>query len=422
MDVRFVTVSELTARIRALIEGDAFLGGLWVRGEVSNFRRASSGHSYFTLKDSSCAVRTVLFRSRSRFLSFSPENGMAVRVRGYVSVFDKDGTYQLYAEEIEPDGAGAMHQALEQLKARLSAEGLFDAARKRPLPLFPACIGVVTSASGAALRDILRITGRRWPLAAVVLAPATVQGSAAPEEIARGIGLLNGLPEVDVIVVGRGGGSVEELWAFNSELVARAVYASRVPVVAAVGHETDWTLADFVADVRASTPSAAAELVTPDRSELGLFLARLRERLAGAVRRSLEQRQKRLVDLGGRRIFRDPAGVVCGRRSEIMDHLAARLVMASQLTLQQGAARQSTLAGRLESLNPRAVLARGYSICTRAGTGEIIDSADRLAPGERVDVTFHRGQAGCTVDEVRGLPTFETGGFGEVELSSNTPD
>ncbi len=404
MDVRLVTVSELTARIRALIEGDTFLGGLWVRGEVSNFRRASSGHCYFTLKDGTAAIRAVLFRSRGRCLSFTPENGMAVRVRGYVSVFDKDGTYQLYAEEIIPDGAGAVHQALEQLKSRLAAEGLFDAARKRPLPPYPACIGVVTSASGAALRDILRITGRRWPLAAVVLAPASVQGEAAPEEITRGVALLNALPEVDVIVVGRGGGSLEELWAFNSEMVARAVYASRVPVVAAVGHETDWTVVDQVADVRASTPSAAAELITPDRSELELLLSRLRERLAGAVRRNLADRERRLAALSTRRIFRDPAGVICGRRAEILDHLAVSLARASRVTLREACARVLTLAGRLESMNPRQVLARGYSICTREGTGEIVADAGGLAPGERVILTFHRGQARCTVDAVEETP------------------
>jgi len=399
LDVRLVTVSELTAHLRALIESDPFLGGLWVRGEVSNFRRASSGHCYFTLKDAGAAVRTVLFRSRGRFLSFTPENGMAVRVRGYVSVFDKDGVYQLYAEEIEPDGTGALHRALEQLKARLAAEGLFDSARKRPLPRFPACIGVVTSRTGAALRDIIRITGRRWPLAAIVLAPASVQGATAPEEISRGIALLNACPQVDVIVVGRGGGSLEELWAFNSESVARAVYASRVPVVAAVGHETDRTLVDYVADVRASTPSAAAEMITPDREEVAILLGRLRERLAAAVRRDLARREGRLLDLSARRIFRDPAGVLCGRRAEILDHLTARLVRAALLILREAQVRAGSLAGRLEALDPHRVLARGYSICTLPETGEIVQDAGRLSPGRKLEITFHRGRAGCTVDE-----------------------
>ena len=395
-----VTVSELTAHIRALIEGDPFLAAVVVRGEVSNFRRASSGHCYFTLKDETSSIRAVLFRSRGRFLSFAPENGMAVRVRGYVSVFEKDGVYQLYAEEMAPDGEGALARALEQLKGRLQAEGLFDPGRKRPLPAFPARIGVVTSASGAAVRDIIRITGRRWPLAGVVVAPAAVQGEAAPEEIARGIALLNRLPDVDVIVVGRGGGSLEELWAFNSETVVRAVYASRVPVVAAVGHETDWTLTDYVADVRASTPSAAAELVTPDRAELAVSLTRLERRLREAVRRGLDQRRRRLSELTGRRIFQDPAGAVCGRRSEILDHLATRLVLAAQLTLRRVSARHGALTGRLAGLDPRAVLARGYSICTREDTGEIVTAARTLAAGERVAVTFRQGRASCTVDEV----------------------
>jgi len=397
--VRPLSVSELTGYVKELMDNDPLLADLWVKGELSNCKRAASGHLYFTLKDRACAVRAVMFRSRARRLLFVPADGMAVRVRGYVSIYERDGTYQLYVEEMEPDGTGALWAAFEQLKIRLAAEGLFDAGRKRKLPLLPRRIGIATSPTGAVLRDMVRIIGRRWPGVEIVFAPVAVQGETAPREIARAVQWLDRPGEIDVIIVGRGGGSLEELWAFNTETVARSIFACRVPVISAVGHETDFTIADLVADVRAATPSAAAELVVPVRAEMARRLDVLALRLRRAVMDRIAEGRGRLENCR-QRVMRRPLEVICGMRGQTVDDLRRRLERAAGQCLRQHRHSLAALAGRLQALSPLATLARGYSICSAPGR-PVVRSAAEVADGEKVTVQLHRGRLFCLVEESR---------------------
>lgn len=394
------TVNEITRRIKDLLENDHILSSLWVKGEISNCRLAGSGHIYFTLKDSSSCIRTVMFRSRAARLGFVPENGMAVRVRGYVTVYDRDGAYQLYAEELEPDGVGALYLAFEQLKEKLQREGLFDASRKKKIPALPRCIGIVTSPTGAAIRDMTEIIGRRWPGAGIVLAPAAVQGEAAPAEVSRGIRMLNDLGGVDVIIVGRGGGSIEELWAFNTETVARSIFASSIPVISAVGHETDFTIADMVADLRAPTPSAAAELVVPVKSEVAHTIEALRLRMIRALGNRLGDAGRRLDNCLQSPVFRRPVDRICGPRSMLVDMTLRGLhsSMRNMLAVQKG--EFSALAGRLSTLSPLSTLSRGYSVCIAESTGRVLRDASEAGPGDMIGVQLHRGRIRCEVKEI----------------------
>ncbi len=395
-----LTVSELNARIKGLIESDPALGSVCVRGELSNYKIYPSGHHYFTLKDAESSLRCVMFRSAASKLRFRPESGMGVTVCGRVSVYPRDGAYQLYCEELIPEGAGDLQLAYEQLKERLRREGLFDPAHKKPIPRYPERIAVITSSAGAAVHDIIRVLRKRWPVAKVLLLPVRVQGVEAPPEIVGAIRYANRHRLADLIITGRGGGSIEDLWAFNDERVARAIYESELPVISAVGHEPDVTIADFVADLRAATPSNAAELAVPDMSELGEALSAARARLDQAVNRRLSERRKGLEELASRRVMQSPTGFIDQRRLEL-DSIRLRLDAAATARLGRERQEFSRLAAKLDALSPLKVLGRGYSIALDAG-GRAVKDAGRLSPGERLELRFSKGSASCLVESVNG--------------------
>ena len=395
---RIYSVSELTAELKALLENT--FTGVWVEGEISNFKHHTSGHMYFTLKDERGQLRAVMFRGSNRGLQFRPEDGLAVIVFGNVTIYEPRGEYQVYVEYMEPKGLGALQLAFEQLKTRLEAEGLFDPARKRPIPLLPKKIGVVTSPSGAAIRDILQIIHRRFANVQVLIFPVRVQGEGAAAEIVEGVECLNKRGDLDVLIVARGGGSIEDLWAFNEEVVARAIYASQTPVISAVGHETDFTIADFVADVRAPTPSAAAELVISRKAELSQRVDDLFSRLVSHMRYRAERSGERLRSLERHLRLLSPLERVKGQRERLRDGaLALQSSMSHRLALWRGDLR--TAAARLDSLSPLAILARGYSVCRRLPDLSILTRAASVAEGERVEVLLHQGGLICRVEEQR---------------------
>lgn len=393
---RIYSVSELTAELKALLENT--FTGVWVEGEISNFKHHTSGHMYFTLKDDRGQLRAVMFRGSNRGLQFRPEDGLAVIVFGNVTIYEPRGEYQVYVEYMEPKGLGALQLAFEQLKTRLEAEGLFDPARKRPIPLLPKKIGLVTSPSGAAIRDILQIIHRRFANVQVLIFPVRVQGEGAAAEIVEGIESLNKRGDLDVLIVARGGGSIEDLWAFNEEVVARAIYASQTPVISAVGHETDFTIADFVADVRAPTPSAAAELVISRKAELSQRVDDLFSRLVSHMRHRAERSGERLRSLERHLRLLSPLERVKRQRERLRDGaLALQSSMSHRLALWRGDLR--TAAARLDSLSPLAILARGYSVCRRLPDLSILTRAASVAEGERVEVLLHQGGLICRVEE-----------------------
>lgn len=394
-----LTVQELTGHIKMLLEKDYLLANVWVRGEISNFKPASSGHFYFTLKDSFSSLKVVMFRSRSRLVPFRPENGMAVTIRGYISLYERDGNYQLYAQEIEPDGTGALYLAFEQLKARLQKEGLFEGKYKKKLPLLPRRIGLVTSPTGAALRDLLEIIRRRWPGLQIVLAPVPVQGAAAPPAIAQGIELLNRLGGIELIIAGRGGGSLEEIWAFNTEIVARSIFQSAIPVISAVGHETDFTISDFVADIRASTPSAAAGIAVPDKREMERRLGTLKSGLAQALKESAGRSRHRLATCRARRIFTHPRDTLCGSRQQSLDQVHRLLVQNTRAVMERKRSSLAIIAGQLQALSPLATLARGYSICTTPDGRQIIRDAASVEEGDRISILLPKGKLQCLIED-----------------------
>jgi exodeoxyribonuclease VII large subunit len=390
----FFTISELNEIIKGTLE--QALDGLWVLGEVSNFRVPPSGHYYFTLKDDKNQIAAVMFRRQGLGLAFVPENGMEVLCYGRVSLYPARGDLQLYVEKMEPRGQGALYLAFEQLKRKLAAEGLFAAERKRALPFLPASIGIVTSDRGAALRDMLRIIGERYPDRRVVVWPVKVQGEGAAEEIATGINQLGQSGQVDVMIVGRGGGSLEDLWAFNEEVVARSIYRAPVPVISAVGHEIDFTIADFVADFRAPTPTAAAEIVLPRKSVLAEQLDSLQNQLLRCMRRKLELAKenwrgfiRRLVD--PERKLRETQQRVDELSVDLLRRWRERLRQLRDRLVQQG--------GRLDALSPLAVLERGYSIAHRMPEEKIIKDSASLDIGDVVRVSFAKGKAICRVEE-----------------------
>ena len=395
---RIYSVSELTAELKALLENT--FTGVWVEGEISNFKHHTSGHMYFTLKDDRGQLRAVMFRGSNRGLQFRPEDGLAVIVFGNVTIYEPRGEYQIYVEYMEPKGLGALQLAFEQLKTRLEAEGLFDPARKRPIPLLPKKIGLVTSPSGAAIRDILQIIHRRFANVQVLIFPVRVQGEGAAAEIVEGIESLNKRGDLDVLIVARGGGSIEDLWAFNEEVVARAIYASQTPVISAVGHETDFTIADFVADVRAPTPSAAAELVISRKAELSQRVDDLFSRLVSHMRYRAERSGERLRSLERHLRLLSPLERVKRQRERLREGaLALQSSMSHRLALWRGDLR--TAAARLDSLSPLAILARGYSVCRRLPDLSILTRAASVAEGERVEVLLHQGGLICRVEEQR---------------------
>jgi exodeoxyribonuclease VII large subunit len=437
-----LTVSEVSERIKIVLEDSFF--DIWVEGEISNLRTPSSGHTYLTLKDEHSQVRGVLFKMQRRYLRFDPKDGMLVIARGRISLYEPRGEYQLLIDYMEPKGIGALQIAFEQLKARLAEAGLFDPARKRPLPMLPRGIGIVTSPTGAVIRDMLQILRRRFANVRVCVYPVRVQGEGAADEISHGIEVLNRYPGIDVIVVARGGGSLEDLWAFNEEAVARAIYASKIPVISAVGHEIDYTIADFVADVRAPTPSTAAELVIRRKSELQGELQAGAQRLGHAIQHRLETLRARLEACQQRRVLQDPWAPLRTMEQRI-DELSTRLARSirtrlrlSQETLERGetaithlspqmmvsflrerltgleqrliAAQRGhvrrerdeleRLTATLQALSPLAVLARGYSICRHQMDGRVIREAHAVAPGMHVDITLWQGSLQCTVESV----------------------
>lgn len=395
-----LSVSELNARIKGLIESDPVLGSVYVRGELSNYKVYPSGHHYFTLKDAESSLRCVMFRSAASKLRFRPEGGMRVTAWGRVAVYPRDGAYQLYCEGLMPEGAGDLQVAYEQLKAKLAAEGLFDPAHKKPIPRYPERIAVITSSAGAAVHDIIRVLRKRWPVAKVVLLPVRVQGVEAPPEIAGALRYANKYRVADVIITGRGGGSIEDLWAFNDERVARAIYASELPVISAVGHEPDVTIADFVADLRAATPSNAAELVAPDVSELRDAIRSAAARLDQAIDRGLTQRRTALTELASRRVMQSPTGFIDQRRLEL-DSIRLRLDAAATGRLHRERQEFARLAAKLDALSPLKVLGRGYSIALDA-EGRAVREAGQLKAGDKLDLRLSRGGAKCLVESVYG--------------------
>ncbi|MCL6557561.1 MAG: exodeoxyribonuclease VII large subunit [Firmicutes bacterium] len=392
------SVTEVTQRIQELLESDPVLGALWVRGEISNMSVSAQGHLYFTLKDQTAQLRAVMFRSRTQALSFLPENGMTVIVRGRVSLYERDGKVQLYVYEMEADGAGLHSILLQELKARLEKEGLFDPSRKRVLPKFPKRVGVATSLEGAAIRDIVEIIRHRWPLCDIVIAPCAVQGEEAPLQITAALDLFNRYGKVDVIIVGRGGGSFEELSAFNNESVVRSIFGSRIPVISAVGHERDTTLADLAADARAATPSAAAAAVVPDQREVFGQLQQIAERLRLGISRRIELLRIRLHNASQSRFFVRPWETIFSRSVQNLDHLAGRLELAVRDKVQKAEKELAVLNARLAVLNPLETLSRGYCICRRAATGEVVTDAAQVSLGETVVIVLRKGQLSCKVE------------------------
>ena len=441
---RIVTVAELTGEIRSSLETS--FGELWIEGEISNCRVWNTGHVYFTLKDATAQIKGVMFRSAYRYLRFKVEDGLHVVARGRLSVYEPKGEYQLVCEHMEPHGRGALQLAFEQLKRKLQAEGLFDAARKRPVPALPRKIGIVSSLDGAALRDIIQVLARRHPNAHLVVRPVRVQGDGAAEDIARALAAIVSVPGIDVVIVGRGGGSIEDLWAFNEEVLARAIAAMPVPVISAVGHETDVTIADFVADLRAPTPSAAAEMVITAKEEFCARIERLQGRLHAAMRAGIQRRRHVLhtltsrrglagwqvrVAMQGRHISELTHGLkraatqlvarrarehqLCTSRLEARDVRRAlmmvrsrlisaeeRLQIVSRRVVERARASLATQAGRLESLSPLAVLARGYAVCWDLDRSTIIRDVAAVSPGDRVRVTLQKGELDCEVRSAHG--------------------
>lgn len=391
------SVSQVNRHIKDLLDGDGVLGGLFVRGELSNYKMYPSGHHYFSMKDGEGALRCVMFRREAMGVRFRPENGMKVIAFGRVSVFPRDGQYQLYVSALTPDGVGDLYVAFEQLKERLRREGLFDPERKKPLPAFPGRIALVTSSAGAAVRDMLRILGARWPMAEVAVVSVRVQGEEAPGEIAAAIDWVNRHALADLIITGRGGGSMEDLWAFNDESVARAIFRSDIPVISAVGHEPDVTIADFVADLRAATPSNAAELAVPDQEEIRARVEQLSLRMRTAAERELRQARAALARWSESRALQDPMNFVADRRV-LLDYQRGRLASGLSVSLNREKQRLGRLAAALDAMSPLKVLARGYAVARKAD-GSVVSSVGAVKAGDCLRLRVSDGEIPCVVEE-----------------------
>ncbi len=399
-DLRVLSVSQISQYIKGQMDRDEVLSGVLVRGEISNYKMYPSGHHYFTLKDSQSALRCVMFRGDAVRMRFRPENGMQVIAAGRITVFPRDGQYQLYCVQLTPEGAGDLQLAFEQLKEKLAREGLFAQEQKKPLPRFPERIALVTSPAGAAVRDMLRILKARWPQSNVLVVPVRVQGEEAAEEIAAAIDYVNYYELADLIITGRGGGSMEDLWAFNEEVVARAIYRSHIAVISAVGHEPDVTISDYVADLRAATPSNAAELAVPDRAELAGSLAHLRRRLERGVSQPVSAARQKLERLGRSSALTDPSNYVRERRL-LLDYHSRRLLHALEQVLAGEKGRLGKLAASLDALSPLKVLGRGYAIA-RSEDGTVITSSEQVEVGQALQLRLREGSLACRVEERKG--------------------
>ena len=416
-----LTVSELNAYMKALVDGDDFLGAVAVRGELSNYKIYPSGHHYFTLKDKEASLKCVMFRSAAGKLRFRPESGMGVTAYGRIGVYPRDGAYQLYCEALVPEGFGDLQIAYEQLKAKLEAEGLFDKAHKKPIPRYPERICVITSSAGAAVHDIIRVLRRRWPLGKILLLPVRVQGVEAPGEIAAALRYASAHKLADVVITGRGGGSIEDLWAFNDERVARAIYDCEIPVISAVGHEPDVTIADYVADLRAATPSNAAELAAPDATELMLAIDTAMRRLTNATVKLIARDRTQLEALSSRSVLRSATGFVDRQRASL-ENMRVRLIaaggfidtgrsgtqaLASRLNAAMDARiaakknEYARLGAKLDALSPLKVLSRGYAIALDE-SGAALKDSQQVKIGDKLTVRLESGALGCKVEEIYG--------------------
>ncbi len=396
MNAHILTVTQLTRQIKNLLEGS--FPDVWVEGEISNLRAPQSGHTYFTLKDEESQIRAVLFRSSQKNLKFTLQHGMQVICRGRVTVYDPRGEYQIVIEYIEPKGVGALQKAFEELKERLAKEGLFDLDRKKPLPLLPRRIGIVTSPTGAAIRDMLRVIRRRHPRMEILIYPVPVQGADAAPAIVEAIGYLNREKKVDVMIIGRGGGSLEDLWAFNEEAVARAIHASKIPVISAVGHETDYAISDFVADLRAPTPSAAAEMVVQSEESFREHIGSLETGLVRSIRRQIELLRASLREK--MRVLVDPRRRL-EQNVQRVDELVGRLATGIGHHLRRDRALLASLAAGLDHLNPLGILSRGYSITKKLPAGAILKDASDVKPGDMLSTKLHKGEVVSRVEETR---------------------
>lgn len=396
-ELRILSVSQISQYIKGVMDRDELLSGLLVRGEISNYKMYPSGHHYFTLKDADSALRCVMFRGDALRMRFRPQNGMLVIAAGRITVFPRDGQYQLYCVRLTPEGAGNLQLAFEQLKGRLELEGLFSSEYKKPLPRFPERIALVTSPAGAAVRDMLRILNARWPLSRVLVVPVRVQGEGAAVEIADALDYVNYYQLADLIITGRGGGSTEDLWAFNEEVVARAVFRSHIPVISAVGHEPDVSICDFVADVRAATPSNGAELAVPDQSEMMQSIAHLARRMERSALRPLNSARERLDRLRRSRALTDPDNYIRDRRV-MLDYQSDRMIHGLERVLAKKQQQFSRLGAALDAMSPLKVLGRGYSI-TYSETGGVIASANQVEEGDPVSIRLKEGVLQCRVEE-----------------------
>ena len=394
-----LSVTEINRYIREIISKDLILTNLWVKGEISNFKHHYTGHMYFTLKDEKSLLKCVMFRNAASGIGFMPENGMKVIIRGYVSVFERDGQYQLYAEEMQPDGIGNLYIAFEQLKKKLADEGLFDARYKKNLPFLPRSIGVITSLTGAVIRDIINVLSRRFYNVQLKIFPVQVQGTAAAQQISAAIKKLNELQCVDVIILARGGGSLEDLWPFNEEVVARSIFESRIPIISAVGHETDYTISDLVADLRAPTPSAAAELVMPEKEALRTRIYDINARLKNSLLKSIRLKRSELEKLTGSTALRQPYNIVYqGRmRLDVLDKGMSRAVKAK---IERMRSQLEMLIFKLDALSPLSIMARGYSIARKKDSGSVLKSTGQVVKGDEIEIMLSSGRLNCTVDEI----------------------
>lgn len=401
MSLKVLSVTQVNEYVRATLDADPLLNAVAVKGEISNYKLYPSGHHYFTLKDDGAALKCVMFRNYAMRLRFRPENGMKVVAAGNISVYPRDGAYQLYCNTIIPDGVGDLHVAFEQLKAKLSAEGLFDPAHKKPLPKYPNTIGIITSSAGAAIHDMLRILAKRYPLCNVKLLPVRVQGEEAPGEIAAAIAYANHHKLADLLIVGRGGGSIEDLWAFNDELVARAIFASEIPVISAVGHEPDVTISDYVADLRAATPSNAAELAVPDQNALRLSLDTTSTRMITVLTNRLRALRKRLETISAAPALQS-ANQYAKQRRDVLLQMESRLRSACHLRVSKEKHRFVSLAAKMDAMSPLKVLSRGYTV-VRSADNNWIKSVDQLAIGESIDVMFSDGALSAKIIEKKEI-------------------
>ena len=396
---QYFSVTQLNEYVRMLLDGNAVLSDIWIKGEISNYtNQYRTGHLYFSIKDAGATLRVVMFRSHAARLQFEPKDGMKVLLHGKVSAYVAGGQYQFYADMMEAEGFGSLYLAFEQCKARLQAEGLFAPERKKPIPHLPRRVGIITSPTGAAIRDIINVTGRRYPKGELLIFPSLVQGEQAAAYLAGGIRYFNRAGNVDVIIIGRGGGSIEDLWAFNDERLAREIAASTIPVISAVGHETDFTICDFVADLRAPTPSAAAELVFPDKEALKADLHAKLTKIGALAKADVAAKKQKLSLLASSRAMRSPAAVLADKQMRI-DELSVRMHLAADKLLQVKGQQLAANAGKLQALSPLAVLSRGYAVTYRE-TGELATSVTQLEPGQSITVRYADGAVKAQVQSI----------------------